>query len=575
MFHRLSIAPRLILLLSILTLTLVAVGVTTVIGLRAAANTTAQLYKNANEQGALNELNEALRTDLFTTINDASSGRLAWDQAQMDVAAVQNLFIGLWEEYLADKTPQEITALRDSLARHYEFLMSTFSDLENIFVAQDKVRLANYQEAQLKRLITPFIEELNERIAQQQLQADTLARLGASSNWAYVFGVVTAVLLGMVVTGALGASLYQSRAHDTDASAPLRVPDEQATQSTHDAMSALLHAVSALNGRDLTLKIRVTDDVAAPVADALNQVTDETAQVLIDVRRIAEYLAKAAVMVRTQSDVVMAAAANEQNEIDETARVLNRAAELFARSAQLAQVCDSAVEDANQANHAAQQAIADTANGINAIGHTLHESQRPIQRLGEQTHDLARVINLINHTAERAHICALNAGLSAAVVGGAGQGFAVVANAVLRLAEQAREATQTASVLVVNIQADANDAMLTINNTVAHVAAGIHIAERASQHLANTGNRTAVLIESVRNMVADHAGSITLSGELEERAQGMHAYARKTHEQMQEQTQHTKRLVQYSKGLLSAVQVFTLPGDDEEPASVHLKRRAL
>ncbi len=575
MFHRLPIAPRLILLLSVLTLTLVAVGVTTVIGLRTAADTATQLYKNANEQVALNELNEALHTDLLTTINDASSGRLTWDQAQMDVAAMQNLFIGLWEEYLADKTPQEITALRDSLAKHYEFLMSTFSDLENIFVEQDKARLENYQDEQLRRLVAPFIAELNDRIAQQQLQAEAIARQGASSNWAYIFGVVTAILLGMVVTGALGASLHQSLARDIDAPAPLRVPDPQATRSAHDAMSALLHAVSALNGRDLTLKIAVTDDAATPVADALNQVTDETAQVLIDVRRIAEYLAKASVMVRTQSDVIMAAAADEQNEIDETALVLNRATELFARSAQLAQVCDPAAEAANHAIHAAQQAIADTVAGINAMGRAIHESQQPIQRLGEHSHDLARVITVIHHTAERAHICALNASLRAAAAGEAGQGFAVVADAVLRLAEQAREATQAASVLAANIQADADDAMLTINNSKAHVAVGTRIAERASQRLANTGNRTAVLIEAVRNMVAGHAGSITLSGELQERAQGMQACARKTREQMQEQTQHTKRLVQYSKGLVSAVQVFTLPRDDEETASVPLKRRAL
>lgn len=355
----------------------------------------------------------------------------------------------------------------------------------------------------------------------------------------------------------------------------LQATDEQATQRTPDAMSALLHAVSALNGRDLTLKIAVTDEAATPVADALNQVTDETAQVLIDVRRISEYLAKVSVMVRTQSDVVMAAAANEQNEIDETVQALQRAAELFARSAQGSQICDPAAEGANHAIYAAQQAVADTVAGINAIGRTVQESQQPVQRLDKHSHDLVRVINLINHAAEQAHICALNASLRAAAAGEAGQGFAVVTDAVLRLAEQAREATQTVSILAENILADANDAMLTINKSMAHVAAGTRIAEGASQHLANTGNRTAVLIEAVRNMVADHAGSITLSGELQERAQGMQACARKTREQMQEQTQHTKRLVQYSKGLVSAVQVFTLPGNDEESGSVPLKRRAL
>ena len=183
MLNRLRIGPRLVVLMAVQMLILIAAGVTAVIGLQAAALNTMQLNQNLNEQVALNQMSEALRTEVLATVSDAARERMTWDQAQMDLAAARNLMMSLWDEYQADKTPQEITALRDSLAKHHEALMFAFSDLERIFTEQDQAKLASYQDIQLKKLVTPFIAELNERIAQQQLQADLLFQHSTSSHW--------------------------------------------------------------------------------------------------------------------------------------------------------------------------------------------------------------------------------------------------------------------------------------------------------------------------------------------------------------------------------------------------------
>jgi methyl-accepting chemotaxis protein len=599
MLNRLRIGPRLILLMAVQAMIFIVIGLTVVTGLRAAAHTTAQLNKNLLEQTALTEMNEALRIDLFATISDATSGHLTWGQAQMDVLAAKNLLTSLWDEYQTDKTPQEISELRDSLAKYHDLLMLAFSDLDKIFADQDKAKLASYQDAQLKRLVTPFLTELNDRIAERQLQADSIFQQSTSSSWAYVFGCILVIILGLAVTGALSVFLYRSIAGsiktiantvndvadgDDHARTGLYGPDElsslglafdhllnervttlvqveQDNARLNDSVTVLLQAVSKLSQRDLTMKIPVTEDVTGPVADALNQFTGETGQVLTDVRRIAEQVAKASVMVRTQSDIVIAVAAKEQGEIDETSRALAQAASTLNHVAGLAQACDQAAEGAIEATHTALQSVTATVDGIKGIHGTIHETEKRIKRLGERSHDIGRAISLINSIAERTHILALNASMHAASAGEAGRGFAVVADEVQRLAENAHDATQQIATLVANIQSETGDTVLTMNNAITQVIAGTRFAEQAGEHMLRTKNSTMHLVAAVRQIAKDTADQILLSTDLQARAHSIQASTRKTREQMQEQTQHTKRLVQYSKGLLSAVQVFTLPGD--------------
>ncbi len=572
MLNRLPLKPRLILLMTVQTLILIALGLTAVQGLRAAVHGAAQLNKHLIEQVALNQMHDALRTDLLATLSDAAAGRMAWDEAQMEVLAARNLMTSLWDEYQADMTAEEISELRDALAKHYGLLMLSFTDLENIFSEQDKTRLASYQDTQLKRLVTPFITGLNDRIAQQQLQSEEIFNASTSRHWAYVFGSVVLILLGVAATGALGLLVYRSIMGSIDHSHNERVMQAQQDHAQlNDAMLALLHAVSKLDGRDLTVKFQVSEDATGAVADTLNRFIGETGQALIDVRRIAEQVAKAAVMVRTQSDVVIAVAANEQSETDTTAQVLAQATATFNHVAGLAQACNQTAKDTIETAHSALQSITHTVDAFSGIRSTIHETGKRIHQLGERSQDIGRAINALNGIAERTRILALNADMHAAMAGEAGRSFGLVAGEAQRLAEHTRDVAQQFATLVADLQSDTGDTVMTINNAITQVAAGSDLTAQAGEHMLHTRNSMTHLVDSVRRIATDMAEQILLSSQFQERVQIMQVAAHKTREQMQEQTQHTRRLVQYSRGLLYAVQVFTLPGDT---ATTDEQRRA-
>ena len=65
MLNKLKIGSRLVVLIAIQTVVLLVIGLTSIVGANYAAQTTESLNKNVIEQVTLNQLNEAVRSDLL------------------------------------------------------------------------------------------------------------------------------------------------------------------------------------------------------------------------------------------------------------------------------------------------------------------------------------------------------------------------------------------------------------------------------------------------------------------------------------------------------------------------------
>mgnify|MGYP002621015905 FL=1 len=135
----------------------------------------------------------------------------------------------------------------------------------------------------------------------------------------------------------------------------------------------------------------------------------------------------------------------------------------------------------------------------------------------------------------------------------------MVADEVQRLAENARDATAQISTLVSNIQVETADTVSTMNNVISQVVTGTQLAEQAGEQMQKTNESTENLVASVKLIASNSQHQAMMSNALQGRASDIQAGTRKTLEQLHEQTMQTNRLVEFSKSLLNAVQVFKLP----------------
>ncbi|MDS4027837.1 MAG: HAMP domain-containing methyl-accepting chemotaxis protein [Candidatus Contendobacter sp.] len=562
------------------------------------SSSVSQFSATTQTQTNLSALTESVRSNLLGLVNKVVLGSINWEEADASLLQATSDINKAWQRYQDERgalNPQG--QVNDASAGDIAGIQKLINAVENLFAKRDRTRLGLFVANDLEALSDPFFKamlEASSRVSAQSAQALTLAQQTSQQFRLLIaglagFGLLASILIGVIiyrsifrpvhriasVVEQIGKGNYSSRtsliggdelsqlgqAFDNMLGERVNtlVQVERENEQLNDSVIGLLHAVSQLSQKDLTVKVPVTEDVTGPVADALNLLTAETAKVLQGVTQISEQVATASDTVKAQSDTVITVADRERRAVEQTAADLAAAADAMKQIAQLAQTCNAAAETAIKTTQTALQTVTSTVSGINNTRDTIRETEKRIKRLGERSQEISGVVNLINTIAERTHILALNASMHAASAGEAGRGFAVVAGEVQRLAENAREATSQIATLVNNIQIETADTVNTMNTAISQVVDGSRLAEQAGDQMKRTQETTAELVAAVQQIASRSQEQARVSNELLERAQQIQESARQTSQQLQEQTTHTTNLVEYARGLLNSVRVFRLP----------------
>ena len=146
---------------------------------------------------------------------------------------------------------------------------------------------------------------------------------------------------------------------------------------------------------------------------------------------------------------------------------------------------------------------------MNAIRETIQETSKRIKRLGESSQEIGNIVELINDIADQTNILALNS-IQASMAGEAGRGFAVVADEVQRLAERSANATKQIEVLVRTIQADTNEAIVSMERSTTDVVGGALLAENAGaalEEIEQVSNQIASLVQNISSSAREQAGA--------------------------------------------------------------------
>ncbi len=334
---------------------------------------------------------------------------------------------------------------------------------------------------------------------------------------------------------------------------------EKENDQLNTSIIHVLRAVAELSKRDLSVKVPVNEDITGPVADAINALSDETVKVLRGVTAISSQVSRASNDVRAKSNAVMVVAEKERGQVDETAKRMAVAANEMNKIAELARLSQVGADAAIKTTADALRTVTATVAGISSTRDTIRETEKRIKRLGERSQEISGVVGLINSIAERTHILALNASMHAASAGEAGRGFAVVADEVQRLAENAREATTQISTLVSSIQAETQDTVSAMNSAITQVVEGSKLAEEAGRQMQATQDTTTELVKSVQQISVSSLRQAKLTNELQDYAKLIRESTAQTSQQLSEQGEQTRNLVEYADKLVESVGVFKLP----------------
>lgn len=220
-------------------------------------------------------------------------------------------------------------------------------------------------------------------------------------------------------------------------------------------------AAKKIASGDLNFPIHVKkNNETAEILQAIKMLQSRLATVIGNIQESAAGVAEAAGQLGVASTCTHRLMEQQHQETDMVATAMN---EMSATVAEVALNTTAAADAAHQASADAQSGrdiVRQSVTGIEHLADGVSEAAEAIGRLGEESENIGKILDVIRGIAGQTNLLALNAAIEAARAGEQGRGFAVVADEVRALAQRTQESTQEIQSMIQRLQEGARSAVI-------------------------------------------------------------------------------------------------------------------
>jgi len=403
-----------------------------------------------------------------------------------------------------------------------------------------------YEAVRAIQLSSPILLNASRALNKQVIEQDSRLQLLSISG--YAFGGISLFLLIVMVWLVINES--RSRL----------VESQDQNEKNQRAILRLLDEMTNLADGDLSTHTTVTEDITGAIADSVNYSIDALRDLVGTINKTSVQVSSA--VQKTQGTTGELADASTR----QTQEIIGASESITSISRSMSDVSEKAADSAEVARksvsiaHKGGETVRQTISGMETIREQIQETSKRIKRLGESSQEIGDIVNLITEISDQTNILALNAAIQASMAGEAGRGFAVVADEVQRLAERTGDATKQIEALVKTIQADTNEATVSMEQSTANVVKGAKLTENAGSALDRIEQVSMNLAQRILEISDATKAQADESVKITQTMDAIQNITQKTSEGSKQASNSIGELTQMVQAMQDSVAGFKLPG---------------
>ena len=213
---------------------------------------------------------------------------------------------------------------------------------------------------------------------------------------------------------------------------------------------------------DLSTRVDVAaDNEVGMIARSFNNLLDVLQSIITHVDSSVIEINAESRKLATSTDKAQEWVQNQEEQTEKVATSMTELSSVVDSVAHNADQAASATAEASEKAREGKSVVDSTAAVIGELATGVQSATEAIQRVGQDSHSINSVLEVIRGIAEQTNLLALNAAIEAARAGDQGRGFAVVADEVRSLASRTQESTEE------------------IQQTIEHLQNGVELAIQA------------------------------------------------------------------------------------------------